>query len=199
MVVNGVMNAALTNNGNLSGFGTVNGAMVNGGNFAPGASPGVFIINGDLTLLPSSVLTVDIAGLVAGTQYDQLIVNGNISYAGQLAVVVDSTAYTGSLNDNFALIDVNNGQGSGTFDAVVASPGYAFAGTPGAAGLVITATAVPGLDTIDPVGSDVVTLTRSIESIEDIAADDTASVAEPPPASANQDEEEEEGATLVCT
>ena len=197
LVINGVMNAALTNSGNLSGAGEVNGDVANGGNFAPGDALGIFTVNGDLTLLPSSVLTVDIAGLAAGSQYDQLVVNGNIIYAGQLAVVVDSASYQGSINDDFVLISVNNGQGSGAFETVAATPGYAFAPRPSAAGLVVTATAVPGQDTIDPVGSDVITLTNTIESIDELVSGETDADLQTPVL--RDDEEEEEGATLVCS
>ena len=47
--------------------------------------PGV-IINGNLTLGPSSVLTIEIGGLAKGSGYDWIKVNGTASLAGTLNV-----------------------------------------------------------------------------------------------------------------
>ena len=78
------------NSGSLSGHGTIiapGGVGVAGGvnNFAgtvsPGNSPGVLTIEGDYTQGAAGVLAIEIGGLEAGYDYDQLAVTGAVSFA----------------------------------------------------------------------------------------------------------------------
>lgn len=65
----------------LRGSGSINGQIIrNGGLVDPGSSPGVLTINGDYTQPSGGVLGLEIGGLVAGTQYDQFIVNGTATF-----------------------------------------------------------------------------------------------------------------------
>ena len=84
--------------GTIAGSGTLNlgGSMLtNAGTLSPGASPGTLRVDGDLVLLPSSVLNVEIAGTGAG-QYDVLDVRGNAALGGMLNVALPG-AYRGAV------------------------------------------------------------------------------------------------------
>ena len=103
--------------GTLMGSGTISGNVNNSaGTVAPGASPGILTINGDYTQGPSGVLAVDVGGTIAGSEYDQLVVNGNVSLDGNLTTTLlgsyvplpgDSYIFvdaTGTISGNFANI-----------------------------------------------------------------------------------------------
>jgi hypothetical protein len=73
--------------GTLAGTGTIKANVVGeGATLSPGHSPGTLTIDGDLTLDPSSVLTMEIGGTDPG-QFDQLNVLGSASLGGQLSIV----------------------------------------------------------------------------------------------------------------
>ena len=75
------------NAGTIKGSGTVNGNVVVGtATLAPGFSPGSITINGNLNLAPSSVLNIELGGLVRGTTYDWVNVTGTANLAGRLNV-----------------------------------------------------------------------------------------------------------------
>ncbi len=73
--------------GNLVGRGTVTGNVTSGGVIAPGESPGILNIAGDLTLLATSTLLFELAGLNPGTEHDALNVAGTLALNGALHVV----------------------------------------------------------------------------------------------------------------
>ena len=56
--------------------------FVSEGRVSPGQSPGILTIDGNLTLGAGSILTLEIGGTTAGTQYDRLVVTGNFSLEG---------------------------------------------------------------------------------------------------------------------
>ncbi|MEZ5385318.1 MAG: PEP-CTERM sorting domain-containing protein [Prosthecobacter sp.] len=74
------------NGGELKGNGTIASSVVTGGTqtIAPGLSPGMLTIEGDLTLSAGSTLAMEIGGLGQGTDYDFLDVNGVLTLAGIL-------------------------------------------------------------------------------------------------------------------
>jgi hypothetical protein len=72
-----------------------------GGTLSPGASPGTMTVTGNYSL-NSGDLAVELDGLVAGTGYDQLIVTGDVSLAGDLTLDV---GFTPGLGDMFTIID----------------------------------------------------------------------------------------------
>lgn len=79
---------AALHGGKLGGIGTLTGDLQNdGGIVAPGFSPGTITINGNYTQSASGALDMEIGGLSAGTQYDQMIVNGTANLAGTLNIV----------------------------------------------------------------------------------------------------------------
>jgi len=79
----------------------------------PGNSPGIVNFGGNVRVRSNSTVNFEIgglnSGLVSGTpDFDQFIVNGNVSYEGTLGVVLYG-GYTPSLGNSWALI-----QASGT-------------------------------------------------------------------------------------
>src|SRR6185295_1010559 len=103
--------------GRLNGTGTIIGNVNNsGGIVSPGASPGILTITGNYTQGPSGALNMEIGGLVAGTDYDQLRVSGTASLGGTL-----NTSLIGSFvpaaASTFTLVQAAGGV-SGTFATV---------------------------------------------------------------------------------
>lgn len=95
--------------GVLAGVGTVGPVTVNsGGTLAPGASPGILGANGDVTLNSGSTFAVELNGLTAGTDYDQLWMNLNLLTLNNPTLSV-SLGFTPSVNDVFDIIGGLNG------------------------------------------------------------------------------------------
>ncbi len=75
------------NGGRLNGTGTVQGSVRNNGAvFAPGSSPGMVVINGNYTQTGGGTLQMEIGGVTAGTQYDQLVISGTATLDGTLNI-----------------------------------------------------------------------------------------------------------------
>ena len=100
--------------GLLKGSGTFTTGLLNinsGAMFAPGSSPGMFNVEGDLLLAGTTF--VEIQGLNQGTQYDFINVTGNVLLRGGLDVT--TTAFPGqAFGDAFDIIRAN-GAISGSF------------------------------------------------------------------------------------
>ena len=90
---------------------TFNAGFTNEGTVAPGCSPGVLTIEDNLNA--PAVVEIEVAGSNIG-QYDQLLVNGNMTAGGLLNVVVPPGA---SLNGSIQVIQTT-GTFSGTFSQV---------------------------------------------------------------------------------
>lgn len=118
LIVNGnISTSSLTTvsgTGTLGGSGTV-GALTaaSGGTIAPGNSPGI-LNAGNTSLQEGSTLSMEINGVTAGTNYDQLNVTGTVSLAGALNLTV--TGFTPALNSLYFIIN-NDGTDAvtGTF------------------------------------------------------------------------------------
>jgi autotransporter-associated beta strand protein len=118
-------NVALTG-GTVGGTGRVGAILATGGVVKPGTSsaPGIFS-SGDVTLNPTTSLVIDLNGTIAGTEYRQLSVNGNVNLGG---TVLDASAnFQSTVGDTFTIIN-NDGN-----DAVVGT----FAGLPEGASLTL--------------------------------------------------------------
>ena len=109
-------------NQTVSGYGTINigaGKTVNiFGNLAPGNSPGVTTFIGDLSLAPTTISTMEIVGLggVAGTDFDQVVVTGTLTFDGTL--LINTTGLSGLVGgESFLLFDAAN-YGSPGLDSV---------------------------------------------------------------------------------
>jgi hypothetical protein len=91
--------------GVLSGTGTINTNVLNAARVSPGGdgAAGALTINGSYTQTVTGVLTIDLGGLTAGTQYDQLRVNGAARLDGTLQVNLIG-GFTPALNDSFQVV-----------------------------------------------------------------------------------------------
>jgi hypothetical protein len=72
---------ALKGNGSIFGNLSIGNAVI-----APGNSPGMLNISGNLNLTPSSTTAIEIASDVAGSGYDQINVSGTANLNGTLSV-----------------------------------------------------------------------------------------------------------------
>jgi hypothetical protein len=79
--------------GELRGSGVINGDVFVGGgpgvaSFKPGHSPGTMTINGNFSLLPGSVLELEVESGPAGPVFDRLAVSGDVFLDGQVHLLV---------------------------------------------------------------------------------------------------------------
>ena len=72
--------------GRLTGAGTLTANVSNGGEVIPGASAGAITINGDYTQTAAGKLRIELGGLTAGTQFDQLNVTGLATLNGNFTI-----------------------------------------------------------------------------------------------------------------
>jgi len=176
--ISGVDNTA----GTLMGSGTIIGNVTNGAMLSPGNSPGTLTINGDLILLSSSILNLEIA---SSNLFDKLIVSGNLAFGGELAVFVDTTSgFSGALNDEF--VPFQFGSSSNSFALVSAKPegfGFEFDGR----NLVLTS--IPGLSVLVP-ENDSLVFTNTLETFINPFVD---------AGNKDVDEEDDKEKTLVCS
>ncbi|HKA40252.1 MAG TPA: hypothetical protein VKD25_10810, partial [Burkholderiales bacterium] len=84
-----------------------------GGTVIPGASPGALTINGNYVQGPGGTLIVEIGGTTGGSQYDQLIVNGNATLGGTLNVTLVN-GYFPAGGETYSIVQ-SSGAVSGTF------------------------------------------------------------------------------------
>jgi T5SS/PEP-CTERM-associated repeat protein len=106
--------------GQLRGSGLVIGDVLigSGGQLAPGNSPGLFSIDGNLTLEDGGLLLIEIAGGGPG-QYDQVDVSGLITLGGTLELLFINDFAPGD-GEGFSL-DIFSGALAGSFAEVVIS------------------------------------------------------------------------------
>jgi uncharacterized repeat protein (TIGR01451 family) len=99
---------AVANGATLAGTGTIaaNVAIGSGATLAPGASPGVITVAGDLTLTTGSTLAFELGApnVVGGPLNDRLQVNGTLTIAGTTLNVTDIGAFA-STPGVYRLID----------------------------------------------------------------------------------------------
>ncbi len=119
-----------------------------GGTIAPGQSPGLTVVNGDLTL-NSGVLEIEIGGTQPG-QFDRLEVHGETTLGGTLKVrliELNTGPYVPQLGDTFAFLAAFGG-GDGQFDGLDVpqlAPGLAWAVAPGDVAYFLTVVAAPSI------------------------------------------------------
>jgi fibronectin-binding autotransporter adhesin len=120
LIVNGAIAASTTttigNGATISGSGSVGHLTVNsGGSVNPGNSPGTLTVNGNYN--QAGTLVAEITGLAAGTQHDQLIVNGTVSLSGSLTTQFTAGSY--QLDDMiFLILNDSNDAITGTFSGL---------------------------------------------------------------------------------
>jgi hypothetical protein len=97
----------VTINGTLQGSGTLNGAPVINGLWNPGNSPGLFTVLGNTLLNDQATLRIELAGLAAGTQHDQIVIRGALNFESLAAATLDVVLLSGfspQLGDTFDII-----------------------------------------------------------------------------------------------
>lgn len=108
LVINGSTHASsavsVKSGGTVGGSGTIHGSLTveNGGNVALGTTTETFEVGGDFALEAGSTLAMKLNGATAGSGYDQLLIGGAITLAGNLNITL---AYTPTQGANFFLID----------------------------------------------------------------------------------------------
>ena len=117
LVINGsIANASTTtvqSGATISGSGSVGSLTVESGAFVnPGNSPGILTVNGAYN--QAGTLVAEITGLTAGSQHDQVVVNGTVSLSGSLDVQFSAGTY--AVNDMiFLLVNDSNDTVNGIF------------------------------------------------------------------------------------
>jgi Ca2+-binding RTX toxin-like protein len=119
-------------------------------NLAPGASPGQVVINGDLTLTANDTLIVELNGALAGSGYDQLVVNGAVDLGSASLSATAAHAYPIAsfitLIDN-DLADLNAGTFAGHSDGdtiVISGQSFVIFHNGGSGNDVLLVKAFPG-------------------------------------------------------
>ncbi|MCL5796202.1 MAG: DUF4347 domain-containing protein [Gammaproteobacteria bacterium] len=126
-------NVVVGDKGLLAGIGTITGNVtVNGssdtafGKIDAGTTTtaGTLTINGNLTLNDNAVLGAQIGGTTAGTDYDQIIVNGAVDVTNALLSAAAINDFVPSEGNSFVLISNNESDAvTGTFSGVTATVG----------------------------------------------------------------------------
>jgi len=81
------------------------GTVIMEADVKPGSSPGIAAFGGDLAFGPTAGLEIEISGLLAGSEFDQITVAGSLDLDGTLNVsLIDG--FTLSLYDEFLIADV---------------------------------------------------------------------------------------------
>jgi len=111
----------VTFNQPLGGTGTINGSVTAASSVSPGTSPGTLTITGNLTLLATSSLLLEIGGTVQGSGYDFLNVQGNATLGGTLSLsLLGSVGTTILPTDTFTVMRAGGTAGlTGAFANIV--------------------------------------------------------------------------------
>ncbi len=107
--------------GTLAGTGSVGPVTVNNGILAPGASPGVLTANGTVTLNSGATFSVELNGLTPGTEYDQLLLNGNTLWLNSPTLAA-TVGFTPSLGDYFDIVTGLSGFDPSTYGTFAGLP-----------------------------------------------------------------------------
>ena len=96
--------------GTLGGSGTINGVVVMGGTLSPGNSPGSLTINGSYIQTSNGTFLEQLAGIIPGTEFDQLVVNGGVSLTGGLDLELLND-FAPALGDSFTIMTYDSESG----------------------------------------------------------------------------------------
>ncbi len=106
--------------GTIAGNLSLTGRLINGGLLTPGNSPGKIDVDGDVDLTTDSSFDAELAGLAAGTGYDQLTATSPVSLGGSLNVLL-TPGFLPQVGDSFLLIDAET---TNIFDTVSLPIGF---------------------------------------------------------------------------
>lgn len=96
------------------GAGTIDGDVVNnGGQVSPGdvGASGVLTITGNYNQAVTGTLNIELGGLNAGSEHDQLLVGGATTLDGTLDVSLIN-GFTPAVNDNFTVMTYSSRTGT---------------------------------------------------------------------------------------
>ena len=102
----------------------ITGTLVNQGITAPGGEPGNLRWSGTWAPTASGELAVDLGGLTPVVEHDQLQITGAAVLDGMVRVALIN-GFTPQLGDAFTVMTCSGGCG-GSFDGVIAPPGFSF-------------------------------------------------------------------------
>lgn len=95
MSVNGTLlgDVAIAAGGKLGGSGVITGDVLVGGTHAPGNSPGISTINGNLSYQPGATVVWEMAGNTDSQSlltpvFDQTVVNGDLAFSGSTSLIL---------------------------------------------------------------------------------------------------------------
>jgi phage baseplate assembly protein gpV len=138
--------------GSLTGSGTVTGNVTSDGSVKPGLSPGGISITGNYTQSAGGSLDIEIGGLTAVTQFDQLDVNGTASLAGTLNVsLIDG--FVPSQGNQFLVLDGTTTGNFGATNLPALPPGLEWQVTVGSVLLTVNGGGATGTPTNTPTAS----------------------------------------------
>ncbi len=106
---------AISASGLVSGDGTIVGNVSNGGVLAPGNSLGTLQVSGNVVQLTAGTLQIELGGIAAGSQFDQLAVSGQLTLSGALQISLVN-GFAPTTGNSFDLL--NWGTRTGTFLSV---------------------------------------------------------------------------------
>ena len=109
--------------GTLNGTGTVNGSVFNSGIVSPGNSPGLLTITGNLDLLATGLLNIELSGSIPVTGYDRVAVGGSATLGGTLGIA-QLNGFLPAFGDGFQFLTANGGV-NGAFSQVLLPTAFA--------------------------------------------------------------------------
>ena len=87
--------------------------------YSPGNSPAAVVLNTGVILGDANTLTLEIGGLSAGSEYDQLVLGAGASLTLDGELVLDLIdGFAPALGDTFHVFDFDPGQVTGSFDEI---------------------------------------------------------------------------------
>lgn len=115
LVVNGALSSAVRvlKNGSFGGNANITGSLTNLGTLAPGNSPGTINVTGNY--LEAGTLDIEVWGLTAGTQHDQVVVSGTATFQSGSNLKVTKTGGTFDLARTESVLAVSAAAYSGSF------------------------------------------------------------------------------------
>ena len=124
-----------------TGSGSIPGQVESrGGTVSPGNGIGTLSIEGRFANAANSTLAIELGGLAAGTQYDQLLVDGQAALSGTLNVSL--LGFTPFAGDTFTILTADSL--SGQFTNLLLPANYTWAVNYGATNVVLSVTG-PGI------------------------------------------------------
>ena len=118
LVLNGSITSSVMvyKNASIGGSGRIIGNLTNLGTLAPGNSPGTLTVTGNYT--EGGTLDIEIEGLTAGTQYDQVVASGIATFQSGSNLKVTRTLNTYDLTRTQSVLAVSAASYSGAFSTL---------------------------------------------------------------------------------